>query len=153
MFIYFLNICAILFKICEYVIVLYILCWYLCPCTYVSFSESLIENWYNPNKLISLTKDFYSFIYLFMLSLITCVWFLSLHVYDFSPYTCIISLLTRVWFLSLHVYDFSPYTCIISLLTRVWFLSLHVDAFPPYTCMISLLTCMIFLLTLTCYCR
>ena len=35
-------------------------------CTYVLFSESLIENWYNPNKLLSLNKDFYLFIYLFM---------------------------------------------------------------------------------------
>jgi hypothetical protein len=26
------------------------------------FSESLIENWYNPNKLLSLNKDFYLFI-------------------------------------------------------------------------------------------
>ena len=26
---------------------------------YVLFSESLIENWYNPNKLLSLNKDFY----------------------------------------------------------------------------------------------
>jgi hypothetical protein len=34
-------------------------------CTYVLFSESLIENWYNPNKLLSLNKDFYLFIYLF----------------------------------------------------------------------------------------
>ena len=32
-------------------------------CTYVLFSESLIENWYNPNKLLSLNKDFYLFIY------------------------------------------------------------------------------------------
>ena len=28
---------------------LYIL---FCPCTYVLFSESLIENWYNPNKFL-----------------------------------------------------------------------------------------------------
>ena len=34
-------------------------------CTSVLFSESLIENWYNPNKLLSLNKDFYLFIYLF----------------------------------------------------------------------------------------
>ena len=32
---------------------------------FVLFSESLIENWYNPNKLLSLNKDFYLFIYLF----------------------------------------------------------------------------------------
>ena len=44
------------------IIVLYILCWYLCPCTYVLFSESLIENWYNPIKLRSLNKDLYLFI-------------------------------------------------------------------------------------------
>ena len=45
--------------------VLFLLCWYLCPCTYVLFSESLTENWYNPNKLLSLNKDFYLFIYLY----------------------------------------------------------------------------------------
>ena len=33
---------------------------------YVLFSESLIENWYNPNELLSLNKDFYLFIYLFI---------------------------------------------------------------------------------------
>jgi hypothetical protein len=30
---------------------------------HVLFSESLIENWYNSNKLLFLNKDFYLFIY------------------------------------------------------------------------------------------
>ena len=46
----------------------YILCWYLCPCTYVLFSESLIENWYNPNKLLS----FYIKISLLLLLTMRC---------------------------------------------------------------------------------
>ena len=31
---------------------------------YMFIEESLIENWFNPNKLLSINKDIYLFIYL-----------------------------------------------------------------------------------------